>query len=371
MIYLDNAATTKMCEQALKEYEYYACSNFYNPSAIYQPAIDVSLALNAARGQIKKCLGANKGDIIFTSGATEANNLAIRGSLRQGKWEYVFSAGEHASVFNLANALKHEDKVVHFVKLSKSGQIDYDALQSMLNDKTRLVSVMFVNNVTGVINDIARVSQIVRQHAPNALLHVDGVQAVCKLPFNLQEFDVDLFSLSGHKFHAAKGVGALYVKNKAALKNLVYGGGQEFGLRSGTENVPAIMSMAKAMQTQNIEQNYQIVSQLKHAFLQHIKDERITVVGQNTSPYICMLLFDGVNGETLTRALEKSVIVGRGSACSAKKAGNHVLEAMGFNVQQIKGAIRVSFDASLSNADVVSAAETIKQTYYQLWEKLK
>lgn len=372
MIYLDNAATTKMCEEALKEYEYFSCSNFYNPSAIYLPAIKVGVALDEARARLKKCLGAKKGDIIFTSGATESNNLAIRGSQREGKWEYVFSSGEHASVYNLANALKQEGKTVHFVPLNKGGEIDYEALEKLLTPKIRVVSVMFVNNVTGVINDIKRISQIVRQNAPSAILHVDGVQAFCKLKFSLDELDVDLFSLSAHKFHGPKGAGALYVKNKAALKNLVFGGGQEYGIRSGTENVPAIMGMVKAAEVIDVSANFEKVKCLKAAFLQELcGDEKIKFVGENASPYIAMMLFEGVNGETLTRALEEKVIVGRGSACSAKKAGNHVLSAMGFNLGQIKGAIRVSFDASLTMEQVVEAAKIIKTTYLQLLEKLK
>lgn len=372
MIYLDNAATTKMSEEALKEYEYFSCSNFYNPSATYLPAIKVAMALDEARARLKKCLGAKKGDIIFTSGATESNNLAIRGSLREGKWEYVFSSGEHASVYNLANALKREGKTVNFIPLFKTGEIDYDALEKMLSPKTRIVSVMFVNNVTGVINDIKKISEIVRKNAPSAILHVDGVQAFCKLNFNLDELDVDLFSISAHKFHGPKGVGALYVKNKATLKNLVYGGGQEYGIRSGTENVPAIMAMVKASELINTQENFEKVLKLKGQFLDEIKKcDKIKVVGENTSPYIAMLLFDGVNGETLTRALENQIIVGRGSACSAKKAGNHVLEAMGYKINEIKGAIRVSFDASLTHQQIKEAAEIIIKTYNELLEKLK
>lgn len=372
MIYLDNAATTPLCKQALQEYEKFSCENFFNPSATYIQAVKVAMLLDEARARLKKCLGAKKGDIIFTSGATESNNLAVRGGAREGKWQYVFSSGEHASVNNLAHALQKEGKEVVFVPLQKSGEIDYDFLQKVLTVKTRIVSIMFVNNVTGVINDISRISKLVRRYAPSALLHVDGVQAFKKLKFNLDELDVDLFSISGHKFHAPKGVGALYVKNKAVLKNLVFGGGQEYGIRSGTENVPAIMAMVAAAEAIDEEKNFEHVQKLKNLFLSQFDDcAGVKIVGENASPYITMLLFDGVNGETLTRALEDYVIVGRGSACSAKKAGNHVLEAMGFTLNQIKGAIRVSFDASLTEKEVLQAASIIKDTYQNLLEKLK
>lgn len=372
MIYLDNAATTVMSKRALEVYGYYATSSFFNPSATYISAVEMSQKLAEARESLKKMLEAKKGDIIFTGGATESNNLAIRGSLREGKWDYVFSAGEHASIHNLAIELQREGKIVSLVDLSKSGEIDYDMLKKCLTPKTRLVSCMLVNNVTGAINDIARIAKIVRKVCPNALIHVDAVQAFRKIEFSVDKLDIDLLSISAHKFHGPKGVGALYVRNKAALKNLVYGGGQEFGIRSGTENVAGIMAMITAAEEINVKGNYEKVVALKNAFLSAFDGcDNVQIVGENTSPYICTMLFKGVNGETLVRALENDVVVGRGSACSSKKSGNHVLESMGYPLQAIKGAIRVSFDASLDEEDVANAAKIIKNTYFDLWEKLK
>lgn len=372
MIYLDNAATTPLSERAAKEQVYWACSNFFNPSATYLPAVKVAQKLGEARDRLKKLLGAKDGDIIFTSGATEANNLAIRGSLRGGEWEYVFSAGEHPSVLNLAKALESEGKSVKFAPLNSSGQVDLDALEKLLTPKTRLVSCMFVSNVTGAVNDIKKLSQIVRKKSPRALIHVDGVQAFCKLPFKLSQLDVDLFAISAHKFHGPKGVGALYVKNKAALKNMVYGGGQEYGLRSGTENVAGIMAMLAAAEEIDADKNYEKVSKIKAAFVEEIKCDGIESLSfESSSPYILTLLCTGVNGETLVRMLEDEVIVGRGSACSSKKAGNHVLEAMKISLEKIKGALRVSFDASLTLEEAKSAAKIIKEKYQNLAEKMK
>lgn len=372
MIYLDNAATTQMSKKALEVYSEYATSRFFNPSATYISAVEMSQKLDEAREKLKKMLGAKKGDIIFTSGATESNNLAVRGSLREGKWDYVFSQGEHASIHNLAIELEREGKCVSTIRLTKTGEIDYENLEHVLTPKTRLVSCMLVNNVTGVINDIAKLSKIVRKHSPNAVIHVDGVQAFRKIDFSVDKLDIDLLSISAHKFHGPKGVGALYVRNKAALKSLVYGGGQEYGIRSGTENVAGIMAMVAAAEEINVAANYKKVTELKKVFLKQFEGcDKVTIVGENTSPYICLMLFRGVNGETLVRALENQVIVGRGSACSSKKSGNHVLEAMGQSLQAIKGAVRVSFDASLSEKDVTAAANIIEQTYLDLWEKLK
>lgn len=372
MIYLDNAATTKMSDKAVEEQLFWACSNFYNPSATYSQAVKVSFELSNARTRLKKLLGVKNGDIIFTSGATEANNLAIRGSERNGDWEYVFSSGEHASVYNLAKQLELEGKVVKYVPLVESGEIYITELEKALSTKTRVVSIIFVNNVTGAINNIKEISKIVRNKSPKAILHIDGVQAFCKIPFKLSELDVDLFSISAHKFHGPKGVGALYVKNKSSLKSIVYGGGQEFGIRSGTENVPGIMSMTVAAENIDIKSNYEKVKLLREKFEDAIRDDKIKLVStQNGSPYILSLLFEGINGETLVRILENDIIVGRGSACSSKKAGNHVLQAMDYSAEQIKGAIRVSFDSSLTEEQVVYSAEKIKNEYLSLLEKLK
>ena len=231
---------------------------------------------------------------------------------------------------------------------------------------------MFVNNVTGAINDIARVSRIIRKKSPAALLHVDGVQAFGKLEFSLDKLDVDLFSISAHKFHGPKGVGALYVKNKAALKNIVFGGGQEFGVRSGTENVAGIMAMNAAANEIKPQQNFEKVSKLKDVFMKELESVKgIRFVGENTSPYILLMIFSGINGETLVRVLENEVVVGRGSACSSKKSGNHVLEAMGIRLEDIKGAIRASFDPTLAEEEILKAARIIKERYLELLERLK
>ncbi len=372
MIYLDNAATTCMSEKAAAEYVKYSCHSFFNPSATYVQAVEIAAKLNDVRENIKKLLGAKKGDIIFTGDATEANNLAIRGASREGKWEYLFSAGEHASVDSLAHALQNEGKDVKFIPLESEGEVDYTALEKMVSPKTRLVSCMLVSNITGAINDIARISKIVRNVSPKAIIHVDGVQAFRKLDFSVYKMDVDLFSISAHKFHGPKGVGALYVRNKAALKNIIFGGGQEFGIRSGTENVGGIMAMNEAANEINVKENFNKVKALKEVFVKELEGTKgIRFIGENTSPYICMMLFDGVNGETLVRSLENDVMLSRGSACSSKKAGNHVFEAMGYKPNEIKGAVRASFDAALSEEEVRKAAKIIKEKYIELWEKLR
>lgn len=369
-IYLDNAATTCMDESLIEVYKRFSCDEFYNPSAGYKEAISNSQILNNARAVILNKLGLKKGDIIFTSGATEANNLAIRGSVREGKCEYVFSSGEHPSVYNVAKSLENSGKIVKFIPLQKNGEIDYVELEKAITKDTRLVSVMFVNNETGAINDIAKISQIVKSKNPKTLLHVDMVQGFCKIDIGFSNIDVDFLSISGHKFHGPKGVGALYVKNKAALKSIVFGGGQEFGLRSGTENLPAITAMTKEIEKIDILKNYNQTLILENAFLNNINQDVVGII-KTASPYIVSLSFPGVNGETLMRALENDVIIGTGSACSTKKSGNRILQNMGFDADYIKSSVRVSFNPYQTEAEVVKAAKIIMEKYFEILEKVK
>ena len=359
MIYLDNAATTKMFEGAVGEYKKFACDLFYNPSAFYREGVEVSKFLNKARNSILNKLGASQGNIIFTSGATESNNLAIFGSKRNGNWNYVFSMGEHPSVYNVARELERLGNKVSFVRWQENGEVDYDQLENLVNEKRRLVSVMHVSNETGVVNDIKKVCEIVKGKS-NSLIHVDGVQAFNKIIFSLDDFDVDFYTISAHKFHGPKGVSALYVKNKNDLKNIVFGGGQEENYRSGTENVGAIMAMAWASENINVKTNFEKTMRLK-AIMENIlsTDNKIQIV-KSQSPYILSVSYEGVNGETLARALQdEGVLISIGSACSTKKAGNRILENMGFDKNRIVSSVRISFNAYMSEEEVKDAGKII------------
>ncbi|MBE7073781.1 MAG: cysteine desulfurase [Clostridiales bacterium] len=372
MIYLDNAATTPMLADAVGVYQKYACQSFYNPSAGYREAQDIAKQIKEAKERLLVKLGATCGDIIYTSGATESNNLAIMGSRRNGKWEYVFSVGEHPSVYNVAKELEMQGFKVHFVGLSSTGEINYEMLASVVNEKTRLVSVMHISNETGAVNDIQRIVGVIKDKARNALIHVDGVQAFCKVPICLNAFDVDFYTISAHKFHGPKGVGALYVKNQKLLKNIVFGGGQENGLRSGTENVAGIMAMDYVANQIDILSNYNKVQALKACMVKILSENKNVNIFESKSPYILSVGFKGVNGETLMRALQdQGVIVGMGSACSAKKSGNRILESIGFSKEDVKQRIRISFNSFLSEQEVAQAGKTILKVYNEIWEKVK
>lgn len=371
MIYLDNASTTQMFEGGVGVYKKYACQSFYNPSAGYNEANEIAKDLNSVREKIKNKLGVN-GDVIFTGGATESNNLAVMGSKRNGKWEYVFSMGEHPSVYNVAKELENNGYVVHFVELQKNGQIDYEKLEKVLNEKTRLISVMHVSNETGAINDLSRISMIKKKCSPKALLHVDGVQAFCKIESNLQDLDVDFYTISAHKFHGPKGVGALYVKNKNSLKSIVFGGGQEDGYRSGTENVGGIMAMGYAIDNIDVKANFQYVTKLSDEMRKYlIKNKNVHIQNYNGSPYILNAWFEDVNAETLVRVLhDQGVLIGKGSACSSKKAGNRILESIGFSKEEIKSHVRISFSEFNTLEEVERASEIILDVYRKIREKV-
>ena len=359
MIYLDNAATTKMFEGALGQYQKFACDLFYNPSAFYREGRAVKEELDQARKSLLKRLKTQEGTIVFTSGATESNNLAVMGSRRNGKWEYVFSSGEHPSVYNVAKELERQGMIVHFVSLMSDGQIDYKKLEEVINERTRLVSVMHVSNETGAVNNISLVKSIITKKS-KALLHVDGVQAFNKLDFSLDQLGADFYTISAHKFHGPKGVGALYVRDVKTLKSIVFGGGQEGDLRSGTENVAGIMAMKWANDNIDVAINFERTKQLKKRMTKILEQDNNFKIVESFSPYIMSVSYRGINGETLARALQdQGVLVSTGSACSTKKAGNRILENMGMKKEYVVSSIRISFNAYMSLEEIEEAGEKI------------
>ena len=372
MIFLDNAGTTKMFEECAETYSFYACQEYYNPSAATRKSAKISAEINDVRSLILKKLGTMEGTVIFTGGATESNNLAIKGAMRGGDYEYVFSSGEHPSVYNVARALELEGKKVHFVNLDKDGCVNLSELEKVINNKTRLISCMLVSNETGAINDIKKIVELKNRLAPRALVHVDAVQGFMKIPFSVEDLGVDVLSFSAHKFHGPKGVGGLYIRSLQLIKNIIEGGGQEFGLRSGTENVPGIMAMQTALSKIDVKENYKHVSKLKEKFNYILENESgIKVLDFHGSPYIEVLIFSGVKGETMLHALEeKSVIVGLGSACSAKKAGNRILENIGYNKDEILSSCRVSFNAYMSESEIEEAGKIIAMVYKYMLKRL-
>lgn len=363
-----------MFEECVDVHELFSCENFYNPSALSIQSSKINSLISETEKYLLGRLGASEGNILFTGCATESNNLAIKGALRTGNWEYVFAEGEHLSVHNVAKKLELDGFKVHFVPLTPNGCVDYQKLEAVLNEKTRLISIMHVNNETGAINDLEKISSLKIKKCPRAILHVDGVQAFMKIPFSLRKTAVDLYSFSGHKFHAPKGIAGLYVKNKSAIKSLFEGGGQQYALRSGTENVSGIMQLKKAVELIDEKVNFEKVLRLKKVFNDNLNADGLVVhdFGVNGgSPYIENLVFSGVKGETMLHALnQEGVIIGLGSACSAKKAGNRVLESIGLAKSEIISSARISFNAYLTEDEVALAGQIISRVYLDIKKRV-
>lgn len=345
MIFFDNASTSQICKEAIDEIVKYSYDDFYNPSALYSCSVDINTKLNKARKDILGYLGATQFDkFVFTSGATEANNTIINSCARNKNAKMLFSVGEHPSVYNVAKELINRGFNVDFVNLKADGTLDEKDLLAKLDVDTSFVSFMHVSNETGAINDVQKLVQLIKSKS-KALVHCDGVQAFMKIPVSLAKLGVDFYSISAHKFHGPKGVGGFYVKNGVNIKPLLIGGGQETNVRSGTENVPAIFGMLKAIEINHakINNNLQRVQQLSD-YLQQTLSQNIILNSANKSPYIHALTFSGVRAETLLYMLqEKGILVGNGSACSSKHRDNRVLSAIGLPRNQIEGSIRVSF----------------------------
>lgn len=382
MIFLDNASTTALCSRAVDYLVEYSCNKFYNPSASYSVGFENHKKIDETKQLLAKHLGVKfQNNIVFTGSATEATNLAIFGSYKPSWKKAIFSAGEHPSVYNSALALQDMGVEVVFVDLQKeNGQIDYEKFANECDENVNFISVMQVSNETGAINDIEKIFQIKQQKCPNAILHCDGVQAFGKIETNLTKMGVDFFTISAHKFHGPKGLGALWVKNIAKLRPIIYGGGQEYNIRSGTENLPAIMALYGALEEVNVNQNFKKVSELnktfKKTFLSNILPEIPTKIFDenmgNFSPYVMSISIKGIKGEVLQNLCDQNgLLISTGSACSSKKAGNRILENLGYSKEEVIGNIRVSFASTTTLKEAVEGAKILASSVNQLWRNTR
>ncbi|HEY8423210.1 MAG TPA: cysteine desulfurase family protein [Clostridia bacterium] len=362
MIYLDNAATTKMYEQLVEIYKEYGCQKFFNPSSLYKQSLDVALDIRQAKAEILEFLGSGSGDIIFTGSATEANNLAIRGSLKKNS-KIVISAGEHPSVYNTILDLKNNGVECEIIPLQRDGRVDEEKLYNYLseNKDVRLVSIIHVSNETGAINNIKELVQNAKKINPSVLFHSDGVQAFAKI--DVKNLGVDLYSISAHKIKGPKGIGALFIKKGVRLHPIITGGGQENNLRSGTENVANIIAFAKAAKMFSKDYDYNKMLEYRTAFLdilkEQVKDIVITTENTpNTMPHIISLIVPKIKGETLLHILEsKGILIGLGSACSSRSKTNRVLQALGYSSNLTESSLRISFSPDNTWEEIKTAAQ--------------
>lgn len=364
MIYLDNAATTKPCGAAV-EAMIKAAEDFGNPSSLHGLGFKAEKLIDGAKDVIARMLGIDKKGIYFTSGGTEANNLAVFGAAyakRRAGNRVITSKIEHPSVLESFRRLEREGFDVVYADVCSDGRIDIDALSAAVTPDTILVSVMHVNNETGVIQPIREISRMAKAAAPGCIVHTDCVQSFGKLPVRAAELGADLITISAHKIHGFKGTGALYV-GSTRLIPLIYGGEQQNGIRPGTENIGGILAFAAAAQqcVCDCESMRNKRRLMKSELERLVPDIIVNGSDEYNSGSVLNVSFLGIKAEILLHALERyEIYVSTGSACSSHKPQpSHVLTAMGAAQKAITGAVRISFDESVTEAQIKEAADRI------------
>ncbi len=375
MIYLDNAATTPVCREAADAALEAMTSLFGNPSSLHAPGRAARQKLAQARQTLAQSLGAQPEEIYFTSGGTEGDNWALVCGARQqrhvGK-HILSSRTEHDAVRKTLDMLGTQGWEITLLDPDPDGSIHPEAVAAALRPDTALVSLMYVNNETGSITDIPAISRVLRSAGSRALLHTDAIQAYMKIPFTVKELGADLVTISGHKIGAPKGIGAQYVRAGLHLPPLLWGGGQEKGERSGTENMPGICALAAAAEAARRDpQASNRMQTLRLAILDTLRPALpdLTVIGGG-SPHILCLSLPGYRSEVLLNALDaRGICISKGSACK-RGARSHVLEAMKLPAKVIDGAIRVSLSRFTTREETDAFCQALLQTARSLCKSL-
>ena len=346
-----------------------------NPSSMHMKGFDAEKYVNHAKEIIAKSLKVDPKEIYFTSGGTEANNLALIGTAFANKRErkhIITSCIEHASVYNPLSFLEDEGFEVTYLPVDEHGIVDLEALKKALRKDTLMVSIMCVNNEIGAIEPVEEIGKIVKSFDPKILFHTDCIQAYGKLNCYPKKWKADMISVSGHKIHGPKGIGFMYVKESLSIKPLLTGGGQEIGIRSGTENVPGIYGIGEAVRilNQDLEGTIDKIRGLRDLLKEEILANIDNVKINSPEDGVCHVLnvsFRGVRGEVLLHYLEqKEIYVSTGSACSSKKKGSHVLNAIGLTPDEIEGAIRFSLSDLNTKEEIMKTVEVLKESVSDL-----
>ena len=363
IIYLDNNATTKVDEKVLEVMLPYFKEEYANPSSMYDFSKKSSHAIKEARGVIKDFLNAeDEKEIIFTSCGSESANTAIRGFLNynKNKKHIITTKIEHPCVLNVYKALEKQGYKVDYIGVNAHGELNLEELENAVTDDTALVSIMWANNETGVINPIGEISQLIKSKNKNTKLFVDAVQVAGKIPIDVQTNGIDMLGISGHKFHAPKGVGALYVNSKTMITPLIIGGHQERGKRAGTENVPYIVGMAKAAQLAQDNLNYEATEikrlrdKLENGIISKIYNARLNTGVANRVPNTTNIGFEYIEGELILLHLSDiGICASSGSACtSGSLEPSHVLRAMNVPFTAIHGSVRWSLSRFTTEKEI-------------------
>jgi len=379
-VYLDNSSTTrayKDCAELVADVMY----NWYgNPSSLHRKGIEAEKIVKKAREQVAETLKVSPGEIFFTSGGTEADNLAIIGAAKASRGRHILSMSiEHPAVLNTLRHLEKRGYTVELLPVNSKGIVDLEKLSSKIRKDTALVSCMYVNNEIGTVEPVEKIGRIIKSVNPSTVFHIDAVQAYGKMPFTAASTGADLISLSSHKIHGPKGVGALYVKNKAKLSPILFGGGQQDNVRPGTENVPGIAGFGLAAQKsyERISEKASEMERLKNRLCDGITS-RIENVTVNTpavgaAPHILNISFGYVKSEVLLHSLEaEGIYVSSGSACSSHKKGpSYVLSAIGTDRNMIDGSIRFSLSEFTTAEEIDYTVRKVQEHVEKIRKLLK
>ncbi|MCV0401199.1 MAG: cysteine desulfurase [Nitrosopumilus sp.] len=373
MIYLDNAASTQIHEDVLNSMLPYLKEQYGNASSIHRYGRLARKAIEKARKQIALLINAEPSEILFTSGGTESNNTALRGISGNGaSKQIVTSLIEHDAILEPCKQLAKNGVDIDYLPVDKFGMVDPLELENHLSEKTSLVSIMFGNNEVGSVQKISEIAKICNDR--KIPFHTDAVQAVGKIPIDVKELGIDLLSISSHKLHGPKGIGALFIKNGIKIDPVILGGGQEHGLRSGTENVANIVGFGKACEIakNNLDENRAYVTKLRDILIEKVLHEipQVTLNGDPKSrlPNNAHFTFLGVNGEDLIIKLDEyGIAASTGSACSVNtQRASHVLQAMGFSHEQITGSLRLTMGIFNKEKEIEETVIALKKIVEEL-----
>ncbi|GCD81520.1 aminotransferase V [Parageobacillus thermoglucosidasius] len=380
MIYLDNSATTKPFPEVVDSFVTVATKYFGNPSSLHELGMKAERLLTQAREQIAAALGVKPNEIIFTSGGTEANNFAIKGVALQYRHRgnhIITTAIEHPSVSETCQQLEQLGFEVTYLPVNENGLVTVEEVKKALRDDTILVSIMHVNNEVGAIQPVEEIGALLAQY-PKTIFHVDRVQGISKVPLDMKKAHIDLCTMSAHKFHGLRGAGILYVRQGVRLSPLLAGGGQEMQLRSGTENVPAIVAMAKAlrMSLEKYDKQIDYLLEVKQAWIDALKTIpfiQINTPLAHSAPHIINFSLNGIKPEVFVHELEKhDIFVSTTSACSSKKkAPSKTLLAMGVDDRRAESGIRISLSFENTLEEIPTAISAMKKAIENLREVSK
>ncbi len=378
MIYLDNCSTTLPREEVIDLMTKSLKEDFANPSSLHSLGLKSEKKIRSSRETIAEFLNVHRDEIYFTSGGTESNNIAVQSMVKkmENRGKHIISTRiEHPSVLNTIKHYEEEGFEVSYLDVDSKGQISLEDFAKHLREDTILVSIMHVNNEIGSIEPIEKIRDILKEKNSQALFHVDGVQGFGKVDISLKDYGIDAYSFSGHKIYGPKGVGGLYIDRNAKLSPIIYGGNQEMGLRSGTENLNAIIGLGEATRLirENFKEEREYAQILKEYMVEkineNIDDIRVnTSLDETSSPYILNISIKNIRAEVLLHYLEmEEIYISTSSACSSRGTDkSHVLKAIGLDDNYIEGTIRICFSHDIKKKDIDYTIEKMKKSVEEI-----